>query len=463
VIARTPTQGARLVVAGGTVVTGSWHARADVLVEGEQVVAVGKVDRVGANVLDATGCLVLPGGVDPHTHVFGAIEADTRSALLGGTTTVLAYVDAAPGETPAEAAQRTLEDEVPLAATDVGFHAVIWEPESYSSGDLAAAAELGVTSVKLWLAYRELGIMADDAQAFRVMREAASLGVLVQAHCENGAVLDALREEHLERGTIELSHHPASRPIELESEAAHRFLVMAALAGADAYVVHISGAAPLDEVAAARARGQKVYAEICTHHLAFTEERYHGSDAVRFMMTPPLRTEADRNELWKRLADGTVDVLASDHGHVSLAEKLAVGEDFTRVEYGIPGLEVRLALAYTLGVEPDLLSLERLVAAVAETPARIFGLFPEKGTIAPGADADVVIWDPGVRWTIGVETLHDGVDYTPYEGIEARGRPRFVIARGEVAVEEGRYLGREHEARFLARVSRRAPAHLRQP
>lgn len=462
-IARTLTSEARLVVAGGTVVTGSWHGPADVLVEGERVLAVGNVERARAKELDATGCLVLPGGVDPHTHVFGATEADTTSALLGGTTTVLAYVDAAPGETPADAARRTLEDELPLAATDIGFHSVIWEPESYADGDLAAAVELGVTSVKLWLAYRELGIMADDAQVFRVMREAASLGVLVQAHCENGAVLDALREEHLEQATIALRHHPASRPIQLESEAAHRFLVMAALAGADAYVVHISGKGPLDEVSAVRGRGQRAFAEVCMHHLVFTEERYAGADAVRFMMTPPLRTEADRCELWKRLADGSIDVLASDHGHVSLAEKVAVGEDFTRVEYGIPGLEVRLPLAYTFGVEPGLISLERLVEAVAESPARIFGLFPQKGTIAPGADADIVIWDPGVRWTIGVETLHDGLDYTPYEGIEAHARPRFVVARGEVVVEEGRYVRRPGGGRFLPRVSRRAPASLTGP
>lgn len=447
-----------MVVAGGIVVTGSWRGRADVLLEGERVVAVGEVDRGGARLLDATGCLVLPGAVDPHTHVFGATDADTTSALLGGTTTVLAYVDAEQGETPAEAARRTLEEEVPLAATDIGFHSVIWEPGAYSSGDLAAVAELGVTSVKLWLAYRELGIMADDAQAFRVMREAASLGVLVQAHCENGSVLDALRREHLEQGTIQLRHHPASRPIELETETVHRFLVMAALAGAEAYVVHISGAAPLDEVATARAGGQTVYGEICTHHLVFTEERYAGPDAARFMMTPPLRARADQDELWRRLGDGTVDVLASDHGHVSLAEKLAIGEDFTRIEYGIPGIEVRLALGYTLGVEAGLLSVERLVAAVAETPARIFGLFPQKGTIAPGADADIVLWDPDVRWTIGVTSLHDRLDYTPYEGIEVRGRPRFVIARGEVVVEEGRYAGRSQGARFLPRAAERLPA-----
>ena len=446
----------RTLVVGGTLVSATSRRRADVLIEDGAVVAVGEVDGAGATIVEADGCLVLPGGVDAHTHVFGAVATDTVSALCGGTTAAISFVDAEPGETPAEAAKRTLEEELPASAIDVGFHAVIWEPAAYRTGDLAAVAELGVTSVKLWLAYRELGIMADDAQAFAVMREAAAEGLLVQAHCENGALLDAIRDELVRDGRTELRYHAASRPIALEAEAVHRFLAIAELTDADAYVVHVSGRAPLEEIESARRRGRRAYAEVCPHHLALTDDVYAGPEPARYLMTPPLRTEADRAELWRALAGGALDVYASDHSHLRLADKLRGGDDLTQVAFGLAGIEARLPIGFTLGVEAALISVERLVEVACEAPARIFGLYPRKGALLPGSDADLVVWDPSARWTIRSESLHDGLDYTPYEGIEARGRPRFVLAGGEVVVEEGRYLGRESRASFLPRPRRSA-------
>ncbi len=431
--------------------------RGDVVIEEGVVSAVGDVEAVGAVVVDASDCFVLPGGVDPHTHVSGAIETDTVSALCGGTTTVVSFVDAEPGETPAEAARRTLHEELPEARVDIGLHAVIWEPEAYRLGDLAAVAEFGVTSIKLWLAYRELGIMADDAQALAVVREAATEGVLALAHCENGELIDAYRDELVRLGQTGLRFHAAARPIALEAEAVHRFLAMADMVGADAYVVHMSGAPPLEEVESARRRGQRVYAEVCPHHLAFTDEVYEGPDAVRYLMTPPLRGEADRDAMWAGLRDGRVDVLASDHSHLRLEEKIRAGDDFTKAEPGLPGVEARLPLGFALGVDRGLIPLERLVEAVSEAPARIFGLYPRKGTLLPGSNGDVVVWDPGARWTITADALHDGLDYTPYEGVEVAGRPRFVIARGEVVVEDGAYVGREGRGEFLPRPRRTTP------
>jgi dihydropyrimidinase len=445
-----------LLVRGGAVVTGGMRTRADVLIEDGRIVALGELDPPrGVRRLDADGCLVLPGAVDVHTHVFGRIAEDTTSALHGGTTTIVSFNPEATGERPAETARRMIADEIRDAAIDVGIHGVVWEPDSYRRGDIHDLAELGVTSVKLWLAYRELGIMADDAQTFAVMREAADAGVLVQAHCENGYLAAALKDEFAAAGRTGLGHHGEARPPLLEAEAVHRFLAIARLAGADSYVVHVSGAAALEEIRRARTGGQKVYAEACPHHLAFDESVYETEDAPRYLMTPPLRTATDRQELWAALASGVLDTYASDHSHMPLAEKSAGGDDFTLVEPGVPGVEARLAVGFTLGVETGLMSPERLVEAACSAPARIFGLHPRKGAILPGGDGDVVVWDPTVRWTPTRDRLHDGLDYSPYEGMVLQGAPRAVVVAGEVAVQEGRELERTRSGEYLPRDARR--------
>ena len=299
--------------------------RADVEISGGEIVRVGEVDAAGARVVDADGCLVLPGAIDVHTHVFGSIRDDTRSALCGGTTAALAFVDALEGETPAGAARRTLADEMPASLIDLAFHAVIWEPGAYRHGDLHDVAALGVGSVKLWLAYHELGIQADDDVAFAVMQEAAELGVVVLAHCENGRVIDVLTRQLVERGELGLESLPRSRPIELEAECIHRFLVMAELAGATPYVVHVTGRAPLQEIEAARRRGITVHGEVCPHHLMFDVSDHGGADGLRYVMTPPLRTADDRAALLAGLTGGGLDTLASDQCHLRLdRDKLPV-------------------------------------------------------------------------------------------------------------------------------------------
>jgi dihydropyrimidinase len=339
------------------------------------------------------------------------------------------------------------------------MHGVIWEPAAYRDGDLAALADAGATSVKLWLAYRELGIMADDEQVHAVMAEAAREGVLVLAHCENGGVVAALAAGLRARGTTALSEHGAARPIALEAEAVHRFLRIAEVTGADAYVVHLSGREPLEEIARARARGQTVYGEVCAHHLVLDDRRYAGEDALRYMVTPPLRSTADADALWRALAGGEVDTFASDHGHLRLEDdKRPVAGDVTAVPYGIPGIQWRLALGLTFGVARGRLTVERLVEAACAAPARAFGLYPRKGTLRPGADADVVVWDPARRTVVGADTRRDGLDYSPYDGMEVAGPPRIVIAGGEIVAEDGEFLGREAPARFLARP-RRDPGH----
>ena len=440
---------AATAVVGGTIVSPSGQAAGDVLVRDGAIVAVGAVDRSGAEIVDASGCLVLPGAIDVHTHIFGAVAADTRSALLGGTTSMLAFVDAEPGERPVEAARRTIADELPAAHADVALHTVIWEPRSYRRGDMRDVHALGVGSVKLWLAYIELGIQADDDVAFAVMQEEAGLGMVVLAHCENGRVVDVLTRELVAAGELGLASLPRSRPIALEAECVHRFLVMAEVAGATAYVVHVTGRRPMEEIAAARERGQAAYGEACVHHLLFDESHHHGDDALRYVMTPPLRTPADMQALRSGLAGGGLDTFASDHCHLRLdRDKVPVADDFTKVPTGLPGVGARLPIGLALAGE-DGLTPERLVEVACAAPARIFKL-PGKGALLPGYDADVVVWDPSAPSRITLAGLGDDLDWTPYDGFELPGRIRHVLARGDRVVEDGRFVGEEHRGGFLA-------------
>jgi dihydropyrimidinase len=438
-----------VAIVGGTVVGPAGSHPADVLVHDGVIAQVGQVDRSDAVVVDAGGCLVLPGAVDVHTHIFGAVRDDTRSALCGGTTTALAFVDALPGERPAEAARRSIAEELPDALIDVALHAVIWEPDAYRPGDLAEAAAVGVGSVKLWLAYVELGIMADDDVAFRVMQEAAGLGMVVLAHSENGRVIDVLTRALVAEGALGLDSLPRSRPIALEAECVHRFLAMAEVAGATPYVVHVTGRRPLEEIAAARRRGQTVHAEACPHHLLFDESHHHGADALCYVMTPPLRSLADRDALRAALATGELDTCASDHCHLRLdRDKVPVAGDFTRVPTGLPGIAARLPLGLALAAAGEL-TVERLVDAACTAPARIFGLYPRKGVIAVGSDADVVVWDPAAPRRITLDGVDDGLDWSPYDGIEVPGTIRDVLARGDHVVEDGRFTGAEHRGAYL--------------
>jgi dihydropyrimidinase len=440
----------RTAIVGGVVVGPLGSLAGDVLVEGGVIKEVGRIDSAGAEVVHAGGCFVLPGAIDVHTHVFGGIRDDTRSALCGGTTSALAFVDALPGERPVEAARRTLADELPDSLIDLAFHAVIWEPDAYEAGDLKAVAELGVGSVKLWLAYLELGIMANDDVAFAVMQEAADLGVVVLAHCENGRVIDVLTRQLVDGGRLGIDSLPRSRPISLEAECIHRFLVLAELAGATPYVVHVTGRRPLEEIVAARARGMTVYAEVCSHHLLFDQSDQEGPDAIRYVMTPPLRTGDDRAALLEGLAGGGLDTYASDHCHLRLdRDKMPVRDDFTKIPTGLPGIGARLPLGFALTGDGQRLDVERLVEVACAAPARIFGLYPKKGVVAPGSDADIVVWDPSTPSRLTLDAINDGLDWSPYDGHDIPGTVRHVLARGDRVVEDGCWKETDHRGEYL--------------
>jgi dihydropyrimidinase len=445
-----------ILITGGTVVTDGTSVAADVLLAGGRVSAVGELDcPAAAGVIDAAGCLVLPGAVDAHIHPFGNATGDSIAALCGGTTSAVAFVDEGRDETPAENVRRVIAEELPASRMDMALHGVVWNPGAHRPGDVAELVQLGVTSVKLWLAYEELGIMASDEQLYALMSEAAAARILVLGHCENGPVIAALAREARAAGAgaVALSQHARLRPIGLEAEAVSRFLRIAELTGAAAYVVHVSGRDSLDEVVHGRERGQAVAAEACTHHLILDEGLYAGPDPLRYIVTPPLRTANDCEALWRALADGTLEIFSSDHGHVRLQDRRRAAQDVTTAPAGLPGIQWRLAVGFTYGVQTG-----RLVEVACASPARTLGLYPRKGTLLPGADADIVIWDPARETLVGPDTRRDGLDYSPYDGLLMSGAPRTVIAGGEVVVRDGDYVGGDRSGRFLARSPLRSPA-----
>jgi dihydropyrimidinase len=440
----------RTAIVGGTVVGPSGSVASNVLLADGVIADVGRFDVTGATVVDASSCLVLPGAVDAHTHVLGAVHDDTRSALRGGTTSAVTFVDAHPGERPADAARRTLAEELPDTLIDLALHSVIWEPGAYRKDDLREVAELGIGSVKLWLAYSELGIMADDGVAFAVMQEASELGMVVLAHCENGRVVEVLTEQLAAKGRLGIDSLPISRPIVLEAECIHRFLVLAELAGATPYVVHLTGSGPLEEIEAARERGLTVYAEVCLHHLLFDESDQMGPEAIRYVMTPPLRTQDDRAALMEGMARGAMDTFASDHCHYRLdRDKLPAEGDFRRIPTGLPGIGARLPLGFALEVGDAPLAVERLVELACAAPARIFGLYPKKGVVAEGSDADLVVWDPAASGRLTLDAIDDGLGWSPYEGFDLPGSVRHVFARGDHVVVDGSWGDTQHRGEYL--------------
>jgi len=419
------------LIRGGTVVSPGWVGPADVVLAAGRIAALGRSVGADGETVDATGCYVLPGGIDPHTHLLADIAPASCAALAGGTTTAISFTLPRPDESPVDAFVRARDDEVPQAATDVALHAYVSRPDALTEEDVEAVAELGATGVKLFTAYRELGLQASDGVVFRTLRAAGPLGIPVLVHCENGDAIEVLTEEL--RGQAGARAFAAARPPLVEAEAVARVLVLAELTGSRVYVVHVSTSRSLDAVRAARRRGVDTVAEVCVHHLAFDDAAHDRDDAERFLTVPPLRPRTDLEALWEGLADGTLATVGSDHGQGRFHPPAA--DDFTGLPYGIPGAQMRVPVALSLGLGRGL-PIERLADALATAPARTFGL-AAKGAIAPGADADLVVWDPEAEWQVAAEDLVDGIGDSPYEGLRLRGRIRTVVRGGRLAVSEG--------------------------
>lgn len=436
------------IIAGGTVVTAAGRVLADVRVEGARVTAIGAGLRsAGDEVIDATGCYVLPGAIDPHTHIElptgdGQHNADTWhsgtvAAAFGGTTTVIDMITQEKGGSLMDALTDWRRRAGPATVVDYGFHMGIIDVSPPVLDEIDLMMRQGVTSFKLYTAYKNR-LMLDDARLFAVMRRVAAAQGLVVVHAENGDVVDALVAEAVARGDTAPHFHALTRPAAAEAEATARACRLAELVGARLYVVHVTCREALAEIEAARRRGQPVLAETCTHYLLFTADDLArpGFEGAKWVLSPPLRTAEDREALWISLAH-SIEVVASDHCPWTSAQRERGRERFDLIPNGAPGLEERLPFLYTYGVLEGRLTLEELVAVTATNPARIFGLYPRKGTIAPGSDADLVIWDPKLSRTWSARTHHCGSDNTPYEGMWVSGGVRHLLVRGRAVITDG--------------------------
>lgn len=436
----------KLLVKNGTLVSGARQWKADLLVEDGRIAAVGDCPADADEVLDAEGCLVYPGFIDAHTHLdmecaAGRTADDfltgTRAALLGGTTTVLDFATQDKGQTLLEGLHIWEEKAEGIARCDYGFHMAITDWTEDIPGQMEEMCRRGITSFKVYLAYDNLRLTLPQVE--RVLATAVRLGAVVGAHCENGDDVNAGIAAQKAMGHLSPAAHPASRPNQVEARSVQQFLELARKVGASAYVVHLSTREGLEVIRQARSGGQTVWAETCPQYLALTEEVYQqpGFEGAKFVCSPPIRSQADQNALWQGLQTGEIQVLATDQCSFTMAQKAFGREDFSLIPNGLPGIEHRALLLHTLAASHHL-GPEQMCALLSENPARIFGLYPRKGSLRPGADADLVIWDPEREGVISAQNQHHNTDYTPYEGFATQGAPRYVVLGGRVAVQEGR-------------------------
>ncbi len=454
-----------LLVRNGRIITAADDYVADLYIHGEKVTLIGtKLDVEAEEVIDASGKFVFPGGVDPHVHLdlpVGAVissddyETGTRAAACGGTTTVLDFPTQERGRSLFEALELWHQKAHGKACVDYGFHMIVCDLPPGREAELDKLVEEGVPSIKLFTAYPDR-LYVDDATLYRVMRRAADLGAVVMMHAENGIVIDEIVRAACAEGHTEPRWHALTRPTLMEGEAVHRCVAIARVAGAVLYVVHMSSAAALEPLRAARDRGQLVFGETCPQYLLLDHSLYEkpGFEGAKWVMTPPLRSKSDQAELWKALHMGDLQTVGTDHCPFCMADKERGRDSFVKIPNGAPGIENRMALLFHAGVRTGALTLNRFVQVTSTNAAKIFGLFPRKGTIAVGSDADLVIFDPERKETISVNnprTHHMRVDYSAYEGFTVHGYPDTVVLRGQVIVRDGEFVGRPGCGQFLAR------------
>jgi dihydropyrimidinase len=439
----------------------------DLLIDGERIEAVGRDlgKLVGGTIdrrIDARGKYVIPGGIDVHTHLdmpFGGttsaddFETGTTAAAFGGTTTVVDFaIQPQGGGSLKEGLAQWHAKAEGKAVIDYGFHMIVRDVNKSSLQEMDDLVKReGVTSFKLFTAYPGV-FYVDDAQIFRALRKTGENGGLICMHAENGPVIDVIIEEAKAKGETAPVWHALTRPPRLEGEASHRVLALAEVAKVPLYIVHLSAAEALEQVRMARDRGVRAYAETCPQYLFLDHRNYEepGFEGSKYVMSPPLRAPGNEQALWRGLQLDDLQCVSTDHCPFCMKEKRLGEGDFSKIPNGAPGVETRLYLTFE-GVRSGRISLNRWVQLNSAAPAKLFGLYGRKGTLAPGADADVVVWDPQKRHTLSAKTHHMRVDYNPYEGREVVGAPTHVLSRGKPVVEEGRFVGRRGEGRFLRR------------
>ena len=457
----------KTLLRNGTVVNADASTRADVLIDGEKIreVRMQIPESAADRVIDASGLLLFPGGIDAHTHLdmpFGGttsaddFESGTRAAAFGGTTTIVDFAIQGRGTRMREALDTWWKKAEDRACIDYGLHMIVTDLGEAGLEDMDDMVREGVASFKLFMAYPGV-LMVDDATIFKALSQTAKNGALICMHAENGGVIDVIVKRALAEGKTAPIYHALTRPETAEAEAVHRAIAMAEMAGAPVYIVHLSSEAALNQVREARDRGLPAFAETCPQYLLLSIEELERPDfeGAKYVFTPPLRPKQNLPKLWDGLKSDHLQVVSTDHCPFCFADQKTLGrDDFTKIPNGGPGIENRLQLIYHHGVNSGRLSVNRFVEITSTTPARIFGMYPKKGIISPGSDADIVIWDSAALHTISAQTHHMRVDYSMFEGFEVRGNVKTVLSRGEVIVDKNEFLGKSGRGRYLKRAAR---------
>ena len=454
------------IIRNGTVVTATDTYAADVAISNGKISAVGN-DLPTTNatkIIDAANKLVMPGGIDVHTHLdmpFGGttsaddFETGTRAAAFGGTTTLIDFAIQYKGQHLRQAFDTWMSKAASKAVCDYAFHCIVTD---VSGGQLAEMNDLvheGVTSFKLFMAYPGV-FMLDDGSIFKALQQTSQNGAMICMHAENGSAIDVIVQQALAEGKKAPKYHALTRPTTAEAEAVGRAVALAEMAGAPIYIVHLSCNDALEKVREARDRGLPVYAETCPQYLYLSLENMDapGFESAKYVFTPPLREKWNQEKLWNGLKRDHLQVVSTDHCPFCFKEQKEMGkDDFTKIPNGGPGVEHRMSLIYSGGVAAGRFSANRFVELVSTTPAKLFGLYPRKGTIAVGSDADLVVFDPQRKHTISAKTHHMRVDYSMFEGIQVTGMPDVVLSKGNVVVEGDRFIGRAGAGEFLKRAT----------
>ncbi len=448
-----------LLIQGGTLVTPEALFEADILVQGEAIQAIGVALPApeGTPVVDATGMLILPGVIDAHAHIkldTGIYKTpddwftESRAAAFGGVTTVVDFATQFKGQTLEEAVQARREEAAP-SAIDYAFHVMVTDVPPGDEDELGILSELGTPSIKLYTTYRP-NYYADDATLFRLMEAAGRYGLMTLVHCENDSLVTAQTEMLIAEGKTAFRYHGEARPALAEQEAAARVLFLARAAQAPVVIAHNSSAGTVALIAEARNRGQVAFSETAPQYLLLDNTLYEGSEPWRYILQPPLRDPKEKEALWERISDGLVDMIITDHCDYTKKQKTAV-DDFNKTPGGLPGMETLLPLMVTYGVGEDRIDWTDLVRLLSANPAQIYGLWPRKGALLPGSDADLVLYDPEGETTLTAEALHTLGGYTPYEGIPAKGRVVATLRRGEFLVRDGAFVSKKGSGLFIPR------------
>ena len=455
-----------LLIKNGRVITAVDDYHADIFVEDETVSVIGKnLDMQADQVIDAAGRYVIPGGIDPHTHLdmpFGGttsaddFETGTRAAAHGGTTTLVDFAIQEKGKSSLAALETWHAKAAGKTAIDYGFHMIITDMEDNRLWEMRRLADEGITSYKLFMAYPGV-LYVDDGTLFRAMRKAGEDGTMICMHAENGIVIDEIVKRARSEGKLEPKYHALTRPTRMEAEGVHRAISIAEVAGVPVYIGHLSSSDALEQVTMARNRGVMAFAETCPQYLFLDYSYYEkeGFEGAKYVMTPALREKWNQEALWRGLKFGDLQSIATDHCPFCFKEQKELGrDDFTKIPNGAPGVENRMSLVYNGGVVAGRISVNKFVELTSTAAAKLFGMFPKKGTIAVGSDADIVIFNPDREETISISnpcTHHMNVDYNSYEGFKIKGLSETVISRGKVIIRDCEYVGKKGDGKFIKR------------